>query len=171
MGKQIQISDTAFIADGTKIVGKVKIGDKTSIWYNCVIRSDYANTEVIIGSNSNIQDGSVVHLDATDSAIVGDNVTIGHNCIIHGCTIDDGALIGMGAILLNGSKIGKNAIIAAGSVVKQGCVVEPNTLYAGIPAKKIRDLSAEQALSGRHIADDYMELAVMHSTDKFEKYE
>jgi carbonic anhydrase/acetyltransferase-like protein (isoleucine patch superfamily) len=170
MKKQLNIDKSVFVADGAKIVGKVTIGKDSSIWYNCVIRSDFKNTEVIIGDNTNLQDGSVVHLDHKDSAIIGNNVTIGHKCIIHGCTIEDGALIGMGAILLNGSKIGENSIIAAGSVVKQGCIVEPNSLYARIPAKKMKDLSEEQAMTGRRIADDYAKVAKKHKNNEFESY-
>ena len=171
MKQQLNIDESAFIADGAKIVGKVTIGKNSSVWYNCVIRSDFEETEVLIGDNTNLQDGSVVHLDYKDSAIIGSNVTIGHKCIIHGCTIEDGALIGMGAILLNGSKIGKNSIIAAGSVVKEGCIVEPNSLYARIPAKKMKDLSEEQAMSGKIIADNYAEVAKKHRNNEFEKFE
>ena len=170
MKKQLNIDSSVFIAEGTKIIGKVTIGKKSSVWYNCVIRSDFTETVVIIGENTNIQDGSVIHLDHEDSTIIGNNVTIGHKCILHGCTVEDGALIGMGAILLNGSIIGKNAIVAAGSVIKQNGIVEPNTLYAGIPAKKIRNLSDEQAMSGRKIAGDYIKTATKHKNNEFESH-
>ncbi|MCF7792218.1 MAG: gamma carbonic anhydrase family protein [Victivallales bacterium] len=170
MEKQLNIDSTAFIAEGVKIIGEVCIGENSSVWYNSVIRSDYEETSVVIGKNTNIQDGSVVHLDAVNSTFIGDEVTIGHKCIIHGCTVEDGALIGMGAVILNGAVVGKNAIIAAGSVVKEGCIVEPNTLYAGIPAKKMKDLSEKQAESGRRIAEDYSKMAQKHKTENFETY-
>ncbi|HJO95601.1 MAG TPA: gamma carbonic anhydrase family protein [Victivallales bacterium] len=143
------VHETAFIAEGAKIVGGVTIKKEASVWYNSVIRSDIPGTEIIIGERTNIQDGTVVHVEFGVSTYIGNDVTIGHNCIIHGCTIEDGCLIGMGAIILSGAYIKKGSIIGAGAVVKENSIVEAHTLMVGIPAKeakKLADTSQEIAV-------------------------
>ncbi len=137
-GKKPQISKSAFIAEGAKLIGSVTIEENASIWYNAVLRADLAGIK--IGFGTSIQDCSVIHIDRDGDCIIGKNVIVGHNCILHACTIGDNALIGMGAIVLSKVIIGDGAIIAAGSVVKEKTIVEPQTLYAGSPAKFIKKL-------------------------------
>lgn len=162
-----QIDKSAYIADGARIMGDVKIGKESSVWYNCVIRSDIPNTNIIIGERTNIQDGSVIHNDHNKSTIIGNNVTVGHNCIIHGCVIEDECLIGMGAIILSGALIKKGAIVGAGAVVKENAVIEANTLAVGIPAKQIKTLDD---IARRHTlenAEEYVRTAKEHLEGKY----
>jgi len=144
------ISDTAWIADNATISGDVTVGEGSSIWFQVVIRGD-VNT-IKIGSNTNIQDHSMVHgsTDGIDT-VIGDGVTVGHRAIIHGCTIHDDVLIGMGAIVLDEAIVESNVIVAAGAVVTGGKRLESGYLYAGIPAKKIKPLSEE--MIQRYIKD------------------
>ena len=144
------ISDTAWVADNATISGDVTVGEGSSIWFQVVIRGD-VNT-IKIGSNTNIQDHSMVHgsTDGIDT-VIGDGVTVGHRAIIHGCTIHDDVLIGMGAIVLDEAIVESNVIVAAGAVVTGGKRLESGYLYAGIPAKKIKPLSEE--MIQRYIKD------------------
>lgn len=127
-----------FVADGAKIIGAVTLKEYSSVWFNSVVRGDVNRIE--IGRYSNIQDNSVVHVADDYPTIVGDFVTVGHNCIIHGAIIEDHCLIGMGAIVLNGAVIGKGSIIAAGAVVKEGMVVPPHSLVVGVPGKIVKQV-------------------------------
>lgn len=153
-----QIDETAFIADGVRIVGRVKLGKKVSIWHNSVLRADIA--EIVIGDYSNIQDGTVVHVDYKTPTIVGQYVTVGHNVTLHACRVGDGALIGMGSIILNGVVIGKEAIIAAGAVVPPGTKVPPRTLWMGVPARQTKKLTAKEYGRVRHLAKEYAERTI-----------
>lgn len=128
-----EIDDSAFIASNSILIGNIKIGARSSIWYQTVIRGDVE--EIIIGEESNIQDLSMGHADVGFPLIVGNRVTVGHRCIIHGCMIEDDCMIGMGAILMNGVKIGRGSIVGAGAVVLEGTEVPPFSLIAGTPAK------------------------------------
>ena len=139
------IDETAFIAEGTQIIGKVIIKKNASIWYNSVVRGDV--NSITIGENSNIQDGCVVHCDSHFPTAIGDNVTIGHSVIVHGCIIDEFCIIGMGSTILDGAKIGKNCIVAAGAVVLHD--VSDNCMVAGIPA----DVKKE-GIKGYHGGDE-----------------
>lgn len=144
-----------FIAPNCTIVGDVKIGDDCSIWFNAVIRGDV--NKIIIGNKVNVQDNATIHCTYQKTqTIIGNNVSIGHNAIVHGCFIDDNVLIGMGAIVMDNCKIGKNVIIAAGAVVLENTIVPDNCVFAGIPAKKVKDISPE-LLSGEieRIANNY----------------
>lgn len=145
-----------FIADGAIIAGDVIIGDQCSIWFNAVIRGDV--NFIRIGNKVNIQDGAVIHCTyKKTSTTIGNNVSIGHNAIVHGCDIEDDVLVGMGSIIMDGCRIGSNSIIAAGAVVTQDTIVPPGSIYAGMPAKKIKNTSA--ALSKgeiQRIADNYI---------------
>ncbi|MBW6499347.1 MAG: gamma carbonic anhydrase family protein [Bacteroidales bacterium] len=131
-----------YLADNATIIGDVIMGDQCSVWFNAVVRGDVHY--IRIGNKVNIQDGAVVHCTyQTAPTTIGNNVSIAHKAIVHGCTIEDNVLIGMNAIVMDNARIGKNSIIAAGAVVLENTVVEPGSVYAGIPAKKIKDISQE----------------------------
>ena len=139
-GKVPQISEDCYIAENATIVGDVKIGNQCSVWFNAVIRGDV--NSIAIGNKVNIQDGAVIHCTyQKHSTIIGNNVSIGHNAIVHGCTIHDNVLIGMGAIVMDNCVVESNAIVAAGSVITQNTVVPSGTIYAGVPAKKVKDIN------------------------------
>lgn len=140
MGKNI--SETASVANGAIIVGDVSVGDYTTILFNAVLRGDVDG--IRIGRCSNIQDNATVHTDRGRPAVIGNNVTVGHNAVVHGCTVGDNSLIGMGAIVLNGAKIGKNCLIGAGSLVLEGQVIPDGSLAAGNPAKIKRMLTERE---------------------------
>ncbi|MGL4687586.1 MAG: gamma carbonic anhydrase family protein [Fusobacteriaceae bacterium] len=135
------IGKNNFIAENATIIGAIETKENVSIWYSTVLRADCCTIK--IGKNTNIQDNSTVHGDKAFPVIVGENVTIGHNCVIHGCTIENNVVIGMGSVLLNGSKILKNCIVAAGSVVSSKLEPREGVLIAGNPAKIIKELSVE----------------------------
>ncbi len=139
------IDKTVFIADGGKVIGDVEIGKGCSVWYNAVIRAD--SNDVKIGENTNIQDNAVIHTSKSCGVQIGNNVTIGHGAIVHGCTIKDNVLIGMGAIVLDGAVIEENSIIGAGALVTQGKVIPAGSLAFGNPVKVVRQLSEEEIKS------------------------
>ena len=150
------MGSNCFVAPNATIVGDVVMGDDCSVWFNAVIRGDV--NSIRMGNKVNVQDGAVIHCTYQKTkTIVGNNVSIGHNAIVHGCTIDDNVLVGMGAIVMDNVKIGSNVIIAAGAVVLEGTVIEPGCIFGGVPAKKIKDISQE-LISGEinRIADNYL---------------
>ena len=156
-GKHPQISKDCFIAENATIVGEVFIGEQCSVWFNAVIRGDVHYIK--IGNKVNIQDGAVIHATFQKSpTTIGNNVSIGHNAIVHGCTIHDNVLVGMGSIIMDDCVIESNSIIAAGAVVTKNTHVESGTIYAGVPAKKIKNISNEM-ISGQidRIANNYVE--------------
>jgi len=131
-----------FFAENSTLIGDVIIGDNCSVWYQAVIRGDV--NKIVIGDNVNIQDGVVIHATYEKSSThIGNNVSIGHNAIVHGCEIEDNVLIGMGSIIMDHCKIGSNSIIAAGAILPQGTIVESGSVYAGLPAKKIKNLNKD----------------------------
>nr|WP_297308960.1 gamma carbonic anhydrase family protein [uncultured Flavobacterium sp.] len=135
------IPDDCYVAENATILGNVTFGKQCSVWYNAVIRGDV--NAITIGNKVNIQDGAVIHCTYLKHAtVIGNNVSIGHNAIVHGCTIENDVLIGMGAIVMDNCLVKSNVIIGAGSVVTQNSVLESNAIYAGIPAKKVKDLEA-----------------------------
>jgi carbonic anhydrase/acetyltransferase-like protein (isoleucine patch superfamily) len=145
-----------FIAPNATIVGDVVMGDQCSIWFNAVVRGDV--NSIRMGHKVNVQDGAVIHATYKKTkAIIGNNVSIGHNAIVHGCNVHDNVLIGMGAIVMDYADIGSNSIIAAGAVVLERTIVEPGSIYAGVPAKKVKEVSPEQ-ISGEinRIANNYV---------------
>ena len=151
-----QFGENCFIAPNATIVGQVSFGNDCSIWFNAVLRGD-VNT-ISIGNKVNIQDGAVVHCTYIKHAtVIGNNVSIGHNAIVHGCTLQDNVLIGMGAIVMDGCVVESNSIVAAGSVVLENTIVESGTIYAGVPAKKVKDISKEM-IEGEinRIANNYV---------------
>ncbi|HVX45897.1 MAG TPA: gamma carbonic anhydrase family protein [Mycobacteriales bacterium] len=155
-----RIAGDAVVLPGAMVIGDVRLGARSSVWYGTVLRADDA--PISIGADSNVQDGSVVHADPGFSAAVGDRVTIGHGAIVHGATIEDGCLIGMRAVILNGARIGRGSVIAAGSVVREGQQIPPGSLAAGIPAQVKRSVGEAEsrliALGWR----DYVQKAIRH---------
>ncbi len=141
-GNTPNIGDNCFLAETATIIGEVTIGNNCSIWYSAVLRGDVHFIK--IGNNTNIQDNATVHATYKKSpTTIGNNVTVAHGAIIHGCTIQDNVMIGMNAVVLDDAVVESNSIVAAGSVVTKGTTVESGTVYAGIPAKKIKDISPE----------------------------
>jgi carbonic anhydrase/acetyltransferase-like protein (isoleucine patch superfamily) len=145
-----------YLADNCTVVGDVVMGDDCSIWFNAVVRGDVHY--IRMGNKVNVQDGAVIHCTYQKNPTnIGNNVSIGHNAIVHGCTVKDNVLIGMGAIVMDRCEIGSNSIIAAGAVVLEGTKVEPGSIYAGIPAKKVKDISPElQKGEVERIANNYV---------------
>ncbi|NJN41182.1 MAG: gamma carbonic anhydrase family protein [Flammeovirgaceae bacterium] len=143
-----------FFADNAVIVGEVSMGDNCTVWFNAVVRGDVHS--ITIGNNTNIQDGAIIHCTYQKAkTVIGNNVSIAHNAIVHGCTVMDNVLIGMGAILMDDAVIGEGSVIAAGAVVLPGTEVEPNSIYAGIPAKRIKDVGAEMKAVIERTAKNY----------------
>lgn len=139
-----EFGEKCFLADNATIIGDVVTGDECSIWFNSVIRGDVHY--IRIGNKVNIQDGAVIHgTYKTAPTVIGNNVTIGHKAIVHGCTIHNNVLIGMNSVVMDKAVIGENSIIAAGAVVMEKTIVEPGSVYAGIPAKKVKDIDQELA--------------------------
>ena len=153
------IDQTVFKADGCHIVGDVTIGKHSSVWYNAVIRAD--TDRIIIGESTNIQDNCVLHVDAGHPLTVGNGVTVGHSAILHGCTIGDNTLIGMGSIILNDAVIGRDCIIGAGTLVTQKKTIPDGSLVYGNPAKVVRALTEEEIASNRHSAEEYLEKGML----------
>ena len=136
------IDPTAWVSPGAVVNGRVTLHARASVWYNCVLRGDSERIEV--GEESNIQDGSILHIDNGFPCIIGKRVTLGHNAIVHGCEVRDGALIGIAATVLSRCVIGEGALIAAGALVLEGTVVPPHTLWVGSPAKQVKELTPAQ---------------------------
>lgn len=142
LGKEPQFGENCFIAPNATIVGDVVMGDDCSIWFNAVVRGDVHYIKM--GNKVNIQDGAVIHCTYQKNPThIGNNVSIGHNALVHGCTIHDNVLIGMGSIVMDRCVVHSNSIIAAGAVLLEGTVVEAGCIYAGVPAKKVKDVSQE----------------------------
>ncbi|PZF72930.1 gamma carbonic anhydrase family protein [Taibaiella soli] len=155
-GVHPQIPEDCFVAPNATIVGDVKMGKECSVWFNAVVRGDVNSIEM--GDKVNIQDGACIHCTYQKTKVVlGNNVSIGHNAIVHGCTVEDNVLIGMGAIVMDNVKIGTGSIIAAGAVVLENTDVPPGSIFAGVPAKKVKDISPE-LLQGEveRIANNYV---------------
>ncbi|MDR6866082.1 carbonic anhydrase/acetyltransferase-like protein (isoleucine patch superfamily) [Microbacterium resistens] len=147
------VDPSAFLAAGARIVGAVSLGEGSSVWYNAVLRAD--SDAITIGAGSNVQDNVSVHVDRGHPVVIGDDVSIGHNAVVHGCTIGDGSLIGMGAVVLSGAIIGSECLVAGGAVVLSGTVVPDGSLVAGVPAKVRRPLADEERAGLRENAQVY----------------
>ena len=159
LGRDVYLAGNAFV------VGRITVDDEASIWPGVSARAD-VNT-MRIGKRTNIQDNSVLHVDSDAPLVIGDDVTVGHGCILHGCTVGDRCLIGMGSVVLNGAVIGPDAMVGAGSVVRQGEVIPPRTLWMGVPAKQRRELTGDEVKgildSARHYAEfarEYLKLGI-----------
>ncbi|WP_443945235.1 gamma carbonic anhydrase family protein [Pedobacter sp. AW1-32] len=154
LGKSPQIGRDNFIAENATIVGDVKLGNNCSVWFNAVIRGDV--NAIIIGNESNIQDGAVIHATYQKASThIGNRVSVGHNAIVHGCTVEDNVLIGMGAIVMDHAVIEQYCIIAAGSVVLENTICKSGFLYAGTPAKQIKPITEEQRALLNKLPDNY----------------
>ncbi len=141
-GVDPQFGEDCFLAENATVIGNVVMGDQCSVWFNAVVRGDVNSIQM--GNKVNVQDGAVIHATYEKTkVIVGNNVSIGHNALVHGCTVEDNVLIGMGAIVMDNCYIEANCIIAAGAVLLEGTRVESGTIYAGVPAKKVKNLSPE----------------------------
>ena len=150
------IEGNVFIAENSTIIGRCFLGENCSIWYNTVLRADV--NEIRIGNGTNIQDGCVVHCSHDCKTIIGENVTVGHNAIIHGCTIGSSCLIGMGAAILDGTTIGNNVIVGANSLITSGKTIPSGVLVMGSPAKVVRELTSEEIERVGHSAKGYINL-------------
>ncbi len=159
-GKKPRIAEDVFIAPTAVILGDVEIGRGASIWVHGVLKGDKGKG--ICGCHTNIQDNCTVHTDFGKPAVIGDNVTVGHNAVIHGCTLENNSLIGMGAVVLNNAVVGQGAIVAAGSVVREKSRVSPWCLAAGVPAKEKKRIKPLPAGSRSEAAQDYMDLSVIY---------
>ena len=151
------IGEEVFLAEQTAVIGQVTLKDRSNIWFGAVLRGDV--NSITIGKDSNIQDNSTVHVTSACATIVGDRVTVGHNCIIHACTIEDDCLIGMGSTILDGAVIGEGSIVGANSLVTMNKVFPKNSLIIGSPAKAIRPLTETEIASNSVSAEHYVELA------------
>lgn len=155
------IDESVFVAESADIIGDVKIGKNSSIWYNAVLRGD-EEASITVGENTNIQDGTVVHVGVRTNTVIGDNVTVGHNALVHGCKIGNNTLVGMGAIVLNGAEIGDFCMIGAGALVTQNKKFPDGTLIIGSPAKAVRELTEEEKQSLVKSVEEYYKTAQIH---------
>lgn len=154
-----------FIAPSADVYGKVELAKDVSIWFQAILRGD--NNTIKIDTGSNVQDGTIIHVDADAAVTIGKNVTIGHQCMLHGCTIEDGALIGMGSTILNHAKIGKNSLIGAGSLVTEEVEIPENVLAFGRPARVIRPLTREEIRKNKENAQQYVARAKEFLEEKY----
>ncbi|MBW8872163.1 MAG: gamma carbonic anhydrase family protein [Leifsonia sp.] len=155
-----KVADDAWVAPGATVVGEVELQAGASVWYGAVVRAD--NAPIVIGRDSNLQDNVSAHADPAFPLTVGERVSVGHNAVLHGCTIEDDVLIGMSATVLNGARIGAGSLVAAGAVVTQGAVIPPRSLVAGIPAKVRRELTDEEVRGIALNAAVYLEKTAQH---------
>ena len=137
-GKKPQVAKNVFLAENAVLIGDVTLAEGANVWYSAVLRAD--ENSITVGENTNIQDNATVHTGKEFPVVLGKNITVGHNAIVHGCTVGDGTMIGMGACVLNGAVIGKGCIIGAGALVKEGQVIPDGSLCVGVPAKVVREL-------------------------------
>lgn len=155
-----QIDESAFLAVGARVIGDVRLGPESSVWYNAVLRGDSAS--ITVGAGSNLQDNVSVHVDADSPVVLGENVSVGHNAVVHGCTVEDGCLIGMGSVILSGAVIGAGSLVAGGALVLGGTIVPPGSMVAGVPAKVRRELTDDEKRGILRNAEVYREHIVAH---------
>jgi carbonic anhydrase/acetyltransferase-like protein (isoleucine patch superfamily) len=159
-GKCPEVHGDAWAAPNATLIGQVRLAARASVWYSATLRAEAEPVD--IGAGSNIQDGVTIHVDPEYPVHVGAGVSVGHNAVLHGCTVEDGALIGMGAIVLNGAVIGAGSLVAAGALVPQGIVIPPRSLVAGVPGRVRRELSEAEVAANRHNAVVYERLMDLH---------
>lgn len=156
-----EIADSAFVAAGAVIVGRVVLAEDSSVWYNAVLRAE--QEPITLGAGSNLQDNVSCHVDAGYPLTIGRNVSVGHGAVLHGCTVEDDSLVGMSATVLNGAVIGAGSLVAAGAVVLEGTVVPPGSLVAGVPAKVRRELTDAERAGIRGNAVNYLRHVELHT--------
>ena len=161
----IHIHPTAFIAPGALVMGDVTLGAQASVWYGCILRGDM--DRIVVGEQTNLQDGSIVHVDDGRPALIGARVGVGHRAVIHGCTIEDDCLIGMGSVLLNGVVIGAGSVVAAGAVVPEGLTVPPGSLVMGVPGRVTRPVDDALRDRIRGTWQHYVEQAERHRAGRY----
>lgn len=159
-GRSPRIPGSAWIAPGATVVGNVGLGERASVWYGSVLRGD--TEPITVGARTNIQDGAILHADPGFSTTIGDGCVVGHRAILHGCTVEDGSLIGMNATVLNGARIGAGSVVGAGAVVPEGREFPPRSLILGIPAKRAGEVDDAQAADIERGAREYVERAAAH---------
>lgn len=159
-GSSPDLDETAFVAAGARLIGAVTLAEGASVWYNAVLRGD--SDAITVGAGSNLQDNVTAHVDHGSPVVIGRDVSVGHNAVVHGCTIEDGCLIGMGSVVLSGAVIGMGSLVAAGAVVLEGTVVPPGSLVAGVPAKVRRELTDEERDGIRRNAETYRAHTASH---------
>jgi carbonic anhydrase/acetyltransferase-like protein (isoleucine patch superfamily) len=159
-GTSPDLHPSSFVAPGARLIGAVSLAEGASVWYNAVLRAD--GDSITVGTGSNLQDNVSVHVDAGSPVVIGENVSVGHNAVVHGCTIGDASLIGMGAVVLSRARIGSGCLIAAGAVVLEGTVIPDGSLVAGVPAKVRRELTEDERAGIRRNADAYRAHVVEH---------
>jgi carbonic anhydrase/acetyltransferase-like protein (isoleucine patch superfamily) len=163
-GHQPTIAADAWVAPTATLVGQVRIGDRASIWYGAVLRGDRAG--ITVGEGSNVQDGCVLHADPGFPCTLGNRVTVGHRAVVHGCTIDDDVLVGMGAVVLNGARVGSGSLLAAGTIVLEGAEIPPGSLVAGVPGKVRRELTDDERERIGQNAANYLDLSRRYLADR-----
>lgn len=151
------VADGVFIAPGAVVVGAVELGAESSIWFGSVLRGDI--NRIVVGAQSNVQDGSVLHVSDDHACVLGERVTVGHRAVVHACTVEDEVLVGMGAVILDGARIGARSIIAAGALVTKNMQVPPGSLVMGSPAKVVRALTPEEQAANACLALKYVEVS------------
>lgn len=156
-GREPVVHPSVFLAAGAQVIGAVELAEDVSIWFNAVLRGDI--NRITVDARTNIQDGAVVHVTQALPAVIGADVTVGHQAIVHACTVEDCCLIGMGSVVLDGAVVGTGSLVAAGAVVLQGARIPPGSLVAGVPAKVLRPLTAEEREVLRTSAADYVGFA------------
>jgi len=159
-GRAPQLHAESWVAPTASVIGQVTLSAKASVWYGATLRAEAEPIE--IGFGTNIQDGVTIHVDAEFPVSVGAGVSVGHNAVLHGCVIEDDALIGVGAMILNGARIGKCSLVAAGALIPQGVVVPPRSLVTGVPGNVRRELSEAEIANNRHKAEVYQRLIQLH---------
>ncbi|MDI9331949.1 MAG: gamma carbonic anhydrase family protein [Alphaproteobacteria bacterium] len=155
-----QLASEAWVADSAEVMGQVSLGERASVWFNTVVRAD--NEAITIGPETNIQDGTVLHCDPGKPLHIGRGVTVGHNVMLHGCTVGDHSLIGIGAVILNGAVIGKHCLVGAGALVTEGKEFPDGSMILGSPAKAVRQLTPEQIEGLQRIAQSYVQNAARY---------
>lgn len=161
--QQPQCGNGSWVAESAQVIGDVQLGENSSVWPGVVIRAD--NETVVIGAGTNIQDNAVLHSDPGSPLTLGERVTVGHQVMLHGCSVGDGSLVGIGAIVLNGARIGRNCLVGAGALVTEGKVFEDGQLIVGAPAKAVRPLTPEQIAGLGQSADHYISNARRFAAD------
>jgi len=165
----VRIHETAWVAPSADVMGDVTLGERSSVWYGCVLRGDIG--PIVVGPRSNIQDLTVVHVLEDAGCTIGADVGVGHRCILHACTVEDGCLIGMGSVVLDRARIGAGSVVGAGAVVPEGMQVPPNSLLLGVPAKVVRQVGDALRERMRQGTEHYVELAQKHRAGGFPRHQ